>query len=94
MPPKLADLLLPDEKLIRFDVLQHSFNQILIEGNLFLNEVQFFVQTMGCVDTKLEFGQTRVVSEDVVQQRVEELSSNPPSVPLRLIVHLEPGISF
>ena len=35
MPPKLADLLLPDEKLIRFDVLQHSFNQILIEGNLF-----------------------------------------------------------
>ena len=49
---------------------------------------------MGCVDTKLEFGQTRVVSEDVVQQRVEELSSNPPLVPLRLIVHLEPGISF
>ena len=35
MPPKLADLLLPDEKLIRFDVLQHSFNQILIVGNLF-----------------------------------------------------------
>ena len=32
---------------------------------------------MGCVDTKLEMGQTRVVSEDVVQQRVEELLSNP-----------------
>lgn len=57
-----------------------------------LNDTLKLDETMGCVDTKLEYGQTRMVSEDVVMQRVNELTVNPPSVPLRLICYHEPGI--
>jgi hypothetical protein len=40
----------------------------------------------------MEFGQTRVVSEDVVQTRYFELESNPPGNLLRLVVFLDTGV--
>ena len=44
------------------------------------------------VDKKLDMGQTRCIDEDIVKERVLELTQNPPAVALRLVVYLETGI--
>ena len=48
--------------------------------------------TEGKIHSDLEFGQTRSVSEDVVQQRYRELLDNPPANLLRLVVFLDTGV--
>ena len=37
-------------------------------------------------------GQTRCIDEDIVKERVLELTQNPPPVALRLVVYLETGV--
>ena len=44
------------------------------------------------VDSEMQYGQVRPVSEDTVEQRMLELERNPPGVLLRLTVWQEPGI--
>ena len=44
------------------------------------------------VDKKLNMGETRCINENIVKERVLELTQNPPAVALRLVVYLETGI--
>lgn len=44
------------------------------------------------IDSNLEYGQVRSLSEDTVTERVQQLLENPPSVVLRLTVHHDTGV--
>ena len=46
----------------------------------------------GQIESNLEFGQVRPISEDVVSEKVKELTSNPPTIMLRLTVHFDSGM--
>ena len=46
------------------------------------------------IDTNLKWGQVRVLNEDIVRRRMDEILVNPPSNLVRLTVWLEPGVFF
>ena len=45
-----------------------------------------------CIDVKMEFGQTRTIDEDILKDRITQLTQNPPAALLRLVVHHEVGV--
>ena len=78
------DFVLPQEQLLRADVLRPSIN------------VESLGYIVGCIriDHNLQYGQVRRLNPDVVKERSRDLMTNPPGAPIRLTVWMEPGVTL